>query len=149
MVIDPKALPWSSPGIDTTGIPDDGNPPGFPCYTKGQLPTGGQAPPSRVVWFSFTPEVSGTYRIDTFGTVPTADYDTILGVFTGSCGSLTPVFGVCNRNGFFPDDSPGSIQSSVTLVFGAGTTTLIAVGDIGQPNAFTGRFVPPPGGSCG
>jgi len=147
LVVDPGALPWSSPGIDTTGSPGDGNPPVFPCYTKGQLPSGGQALPSRVVWFSFTPAVSGTYRIDTLGSAPAAAYDTILGVYTGSCGSLDPVSGICGANGFFPDDAPGSLQSSVTLVLSAGTTYLIAAGGIGQPNAFTGQFEPSPGGT--
>jgi hypothetical protein len=147
LVIDPNALPWSSPGIDTTGMPGDANPPVFPCYTKGQLPSGGQAPPSRIVWFSFAPTVSGTYRIDTFGSVSTAAYDTILGVYTGSCGSLDPVSGVCGRNGFFPDDAPGSLQSSVTLILSAGTTYQIAAGGIGQPNGFMGQFDPSPGGT--
>ena len=148
LVIDPRGLPWSSPGIDTTDIPGDGNPPVFPCYTKGQFMAGGQALPSRVVWFSFTPTVSGTYRIDTFGSVPTATYDTILGVYTGSCGSLDPVSGICGANGFFPDDAPGSLQSSVTLILRAGTTYQIAAGGIGQPNAFTGgQFDPSPGGT--
>jgi len=147
IVIDPTALPWSSPGIDTTGIPGDGNPPVFPCYTKGQLLSGGQALPSRVVWFSFTPTVSGTYRIDTLGSAPAATYDTILGVYTGSCESLDPVSGICGANGFFPDDAPGSLQSSVTLVLVAGTTYQIAAGAIGQPNAFTGQFDPSPGGT--
>jgi len=147
LVIDPRALPWSSPGIDTTGSPGDGNPPAFPCYSKGQLLSGGQALPSRVVWFSFTPAVSGTYRIDTLGSVPTATYDTILGVYTGSCGSLDPVSGICGANGFCPDDAPGSLQSSVALLLSAGTTYQIAAGGIGQPNAFTGQFDPSPGGT--
>ncbi len=146
LVIDPRALPWSSAGIDTTDIPGDGNPPVFPCYTKGQLPSGGQAPPSHIVWFSFTPTVSDTYRIDTIGTAPAADYDTILGVNTGSCGSLNPVSGICRQNGFFPDDAPGSLQSSVTLLLEAGTTYTIAVGGIGQPDGFTGLFEPSKGG---
>ncbi len=68
LVVDPAALPWSSPGLDTRAGADDGSPPIFPCYSKGQLSTGGQAPPARLVWFSFTPAESGTYRIDTLGT---------------------------------------------------------------------------------
>ena len=97
------------------GLVDHGDPPVFPCYAKGQLATGGQAPPARLVWFSFTPAVSDTYRIDTIGTTPAADYDTILGVYTGSCGSLDAVSGICRQNGFTPDDASGSLQSSVTL----------------------------------
>ena len=93
--------------MDTRAIVDDGNPPVFPCYTKGQVSTGGQAPPARLVWYSFTPRVSDTYRIDTIGTAPAADYDTILGVYTGSCESLNPVSGICRQNGFFPTTRSG------------------------------------------
>jgi hypothetical protein len=146
IVVDPAALPWSS-AVDTRAVVDDGNPPVFPCYTKGQLSTGGQAPPAHLVWFSFTPAVSATYRIDTLGTSPASDYDTILGLYTGSCGSLRGVSGICRQNGFTPDDAPGSLQSSVTLNLSAGTTYMIAVGGIGQPNSFTGAFEPSKGGT--
>ncbi len=146
IVVDPASLPWSSPGLDTRGVAGSGNPPVFPCYTKGQLSTGGQAPPARLVWFSFTPAASATYRIDTSGTAPADEYDTILGVYTGSCGALDPVSGICRQNGFFPDDASGSLQSSVTLLLEAGTTYTIAVGGIGQPDGFTGLFEPSEGG---
>ncbi len=146
LVVDPAALPWASEGVDTRAVVDDGNPPVFPCYTKGQLTGGGQAPPARLAWYSFTPAASDTYRIDTIGTTPAADYDTIIGIYAGSCGSLTPVSGICRQNGFFPDDAPGSLQSSVTLLLEAGTTYTIAVGGIGQPNGFTGQFEPAKGG---
>jgi hypothetical protein len=147
VVVDPAALPWSSAGVDTQTFQDDGAPPVFPCYMKGQLATGGEAPPSRLAWFSFTPAVSATYRIDTLGTTPASEYDTILGLYTGSCGSLSAVAGICRQNGFFPDDAPGSLQSSVTLNLSAGTTYMIAVGGIGQPNSFTGAFEPSKGGT--
>lgn len=147
IVVDPVALPWSLAGVDTRSLVDDGAPPVFPCYLKGQLATGGQAPPSRLVWFSFTPAVSAAYRIDTIGTTPVADYDTILGIYTGSCGSLSAVSGICRQNGFTPDDAPGSLQSSVTLNLNAGTTYLIAAAGIGQPNSFTGAFEPSKGGT--
>ena len=147
VVIDPAALPWSSGGVDTRTVVDDGAPPVFPCYVKGQLATGGQAPPSRLAWFSFTPAVSATYRIDTIGTTPASDYDTILGLYTGSCGSLGAISGICRQNAFTPDDAPGSLQSSVTLNLNAGTTYTIAVGGIGQPNSFTGAFEPSKGGT--
>jgi hypothetical protein len=147
VVVDPAALPWSSAGVDTRAAEDDGIPPVFPCYTKGQLSTGCQAPPGRLAWFSFTPTVSAAYRIDTLGTTPASDYDTILGLYTGSCGSLSAVSGICRQNGFTPDDAPGSLQSSVTLNLNAGTTYTIAVGGIGQPNSFTGAFEPSKGGT--
>jgi hypothetical protein len=146
VVVDPSALPWSSAGVDTRALVDDGAPPAFPCYAKGQLASGGQAPPSRLAWFSFTPAVSASYRIDTLGTTPPSDYDTILGVYAGACGSLGAVSGICRQNGFTPDDAPGSLQSSVTLNLVAGTAYTIAVGGIGQANPFTGAFEPSKGG---
>lgn len=145
--IDAAALPWASDGVDTTDYLGDGNIPAFPCYTKNQLSTGGQAPPTRLAWFSFTPAVSAPYRIDTLGTTPATDYDTIVGLYTGSCGSLSPVSGICRQNGFFPDDAPGSLQSSITLNLNAGTTYTIAVGGIGQPNGFSGQYEPSKGGT--
>jgi len=145
-VIEPSSLPFSSPGIDTRAITFDQAVPAFPCYSKLVLPAGGQVQPSRVVWFSFTPAVTDTYRIDTFGSSP-SDYDTILGVYTGACGALAPVSGVCGKSGFTPDDAPGSLQSSVTLTLEAGAAYTIAVGAIGTPNGYTGEIDPPPGGT--
>jgi hypothetical protein len=147
VAIDPAALPWSSGGVDTTGFSGDGTAPVFPCYAKGQLAAGGQAAPARIAWFSFTPAASGTYRIDTLGSTPAGDYDTIVGVYAGPCGSLTPVSGTCRQNGFYPDDAPGSLQSSVTLNLTAGTAYTIAVGAIGQPNGSSGQYEPSKGGT--
>jgi hypothetical protein len=144
-VIDPASLPYSGPGIDTRSLNYDTTVPAFPCYGKLVLPAGGQVQPSKILWFSFTPAVSDTYRIDTLGSTP-ADYDTILGVYTGKCGSLAPVSGVCGKSGFNPDDVPGSLQSSVTLNLAAGTTYTIAAGAIGAVNAYTGQVDAPAGG---
>jgi hypothetical protein len=145
VVIDPASLPYSAPGIDTRSMTFDAQIPAFPCYGKLILPTGGQVQPSKIVWFSFAPAVSDTYRIDTLGSSP-ADFDTILGVYTGACGSLAPVSGVCGKSGFNPDDAPGSLQSSVTLNLSAGTTYTIAVGAIGSLNSYTGQADAPAGG---
>ena len=92
IVIDPASLPYSAAGTDTRSASLDPSVPAFPCYGKLLLPTGGQVQPSRLVWFSFTPKATDTYRIDTLGSSP-ADYDTILGVYTGGCGTLAPVSG--------------------------------------------------------
>ncbi len=144
-MIDPSSLPYASPGIDTRSMTYDAQVPAFPCDGKLVLPTGGQVRPSKIVWFSFTPAASDTYRIDTLGSTP-ADYDTILGVYTGGCGSLAPVSGVCGKSGFNPDDVPGSLQSSVRLNLEAGTTYTIAVGSIGSVNSYTGLVDAPAGG---
>ncbi|MGA7992512.1 MAG: hypothetical protein WCC53_13825 [Thermoanaerobaculia bacterium] len=145
-VIDPASLPYSGPGIDTRSMALDPAVPTFPCYGKLVLPSGGQVQPSKVVWFSFTPAATDTYRIDTLGSSP-SDYDTILGVYTGGCAALAPVSGVCGKSGFFPDDAPGSLQSSVTLNLAAGTTYTIAVGAIGAPDGYTGEIDMPAGGT--
>jgi hypothetical protein len=144
-VIDPASLPFSAPALDTRSLAYDAQVPVFPCYGKLTLPSGGQVQPSRIVWFSFTPAVSDAYRIDTLGSSP-ADYDTILGVYTGVCGSLSSVSGVCGKSGFNPDDAPGSLQSSVTLNLEAGTTYTIAAGAIGTVNSYTGQVDAPAGG---
>ncbi len=144
-MIDPASLPYSAPGIDTRSMTYDAQVPAFPCDGKLIVPTGGQVQPSKIVWFSFTPTASDTYRIDTLGSSP-ADYDTILGVYTGGCGSLAPVSGVCGKSGFNPDDVPGSLQSSVTLNLAAGTTYTIAVGAIGSVNSYSGQVDTPAGG---
>jgi hypothetical protein len=145
IVIDPASLPYAA-GIDTRSAALDPSVPTFPCYGKLLLPAGGQVQPSKVVWFSFTPQTTDTYRIDTLGSSPT-DYDTILGVYTGSCGTLAPVSGVCGKNGFYADDAPGSLQSSVTLNLAAGRTYTIAAGAIGAPNSYTGQIDPSAGGT--
>lgn len=146
IVIDPASLPYGASGIDTRSAPLDPAVPVFPCYGKLVLPAGGQVQPSKVVWFSFKPQTTDTYRIDTLGSSP-ADYDTILGVYTGDCGTLAPVSGVCGRNGFFPDDAPGTLRSSVTLNLSAGTTYTIAVGAIGAPDPYSGMVEASAGGT--
>src|SRR5207244_12993884 len=67
------------------------------------------------VWYRFTPEYSGEVTIATAG----SSYDTVLTVFTGSCGTPVPL--VCN------DDSNGTLQSQVSFTATAGTTYLIEI----------------------
>lgn len=68
------------------------------------------------VWYSYTPAASGTVTISTCGST----FDTVLEVYTGSCGSLTPV--ICND-----DNGPACAgsQASVSFAAAAGTTYLI------------------------
>ncbi len=73
------------------------------------------------VWYSMTPTVNSWYGLDT----KASDYDTVISVYTGACGSLTRV--ACN------DDFSNAVanQNRSLLVFQAqaGTTYLIeAVG---------------------
>ena len=68
------------------------------------------------VWWTWTPTASGSAQIDTIG----SNFDTILGVYTGSSvSSLTQVAA--------DDDSGGNLTSKVTFTAVAGTTYQIAV----------------------
>ncbi|MBK8984517.1 MAG: pre-peptidase C-terminal domain-containing protein [Chloroflexi bacterium] len=87
----------------------------------------GSNPPSsqgfRTAWYQFTTDYNGLVTINT----RTSAYDTILGVFTGSCGAalLLPV--ACN------DDTSG-LASEVTFAVQRGVTYYVEVADW-QPGA--------------
>jgi len=84
-----------------------------PALTACSQPAGAKS-----VWYSYTPGTSRSVYLDTFG----SNYDTTVGVFTGTRGSLTAI--VCND-----DDarSPGGLNSAVALNATAGTTYYIVV----------------------
>jgi hypothetical protein len=87
-----------------TTAPDD---PGFACVT---------GPKNKSVWYRYTPTNGAPLIVNTVG----SNYDTVLGVWTGSRGSLTSV--ACN------DDGPGTgSQSQVQFIPTAGTTYYIEV----------------------
>jgi hypothetical protein len=73
---------------------------------------------SKGVWFTFRAAVTGTVTVDTCP----SDFDTLLEVFTGSCGALTSIG--CD------DDSCGT-QSSLTFPCLAGTVYHICAGGYG------------------
>jgi hypothetical protein len=84
------------------------------------------------VWFSFTPAVSGQLNIGTCG----SDFDTMLAVYTGSCGARALVG--CNN-----DSGPlcGSwAQASVSIGGVAGTTYWILAGGAGYEGVKTGNL---------
>ena len=91
-----------------------GDDPGFPCSRV--------EPKYRTVWYRYTAPAAQTLTIDTIG----SDYDTVLGVWTGSRGSLTNV--ACN------DDSSGT-QSRVQLDAPVGTTFHIEIATFGTGSA--------------
>ena len=82
------------------------------------LCVGNQLPNS--VWFRYTPNSSELVQINTFG----SSYDTVLGVFTGTQGSLTSIG--CN------DDTSSSTASSLNLNLIAGATYHIEVASYGS-----------------
>jgi hypothetical protein len=77
------------------------------------------------VWYTFTPDTSGSYAFTTFG----SDYDTTLGLYEGTVGSLTLL--ACN------DDAIG-LQSAIGATLDAGVTyyieagTCCGAGNVGQ-----------------
>jgi hypothetical protein len=68
------------------------------------------------VWFRFTAPASGMLVVDTIG----SDFDTGLGIFTGTCGAFNQVG--CDN------DSGGNLTSKVTLAAVKGTTYYILAG---------------------
>jgi hypothetical protein len=65
------------------------------------------------VWYSFTPTQDGPIRADTLG----SDYDTNLGVFTGSRGALSQI--ACE---FFPPQVTFNAAANTTYFFMVGST---------------------------
>ena len=101
------------------------------------------------VWYSLTPTVSTVYGIDTVG----SDYDTVLSVYTGNCGSLTSV--ACSHD--FGSAIAESKSSLLTFSAIAGTTYLIQVSGrgiggnlklrLGYPTVTSAEYLTLPDGS--
>jgi hypothetical protein len=89
------------------------------------------------IWFTYTPATSGNVTISTCG----SDFDTVLAVYSGSCGSLTPV--ACNDN-----NGPSCATSRASVSFSAtsGTTYLILAGGSGGASGNLSIVASGPGG---
>jgi hypothetical protein len=93
------------------------------------------------VWFSYTATGNDTATFETC----TSDYDTVVSVWTGACGSLSEV--VCNDDDF---GACGPPQSHVEWLMTSGTTYLIALAGYSSNSGNAGyRFdvvptAPPP-----
>ncbi len=76
------------------------------------------------VWFTYSPGCTGTVRASLCG----SNFDTVVAVYTGSCGALVPVPGGCND-----DNGPAcaGMQSSVDFAGTAGTLYTLRVGGSG------------------
>ncbi len=92
---------------DTSRATTAGDDPTFQSCGTGS----GQAH-AHSVWYRFTPDTDGVLYLDTSG----SDYDTVLAVWTGSRGALTPV--ACHDDVDWPADPTSIVETSVT----AGTT---------------------------
>ena len=68
------------------------------------------------VWYVFTPATSGNLMVDTIG----SSFDTVLGIYSGTCGTLTQIG--CD------DDSGGNYTSATTNSVLAGATYFIQAG---------------------
>ncbi|RMI17384.1 MAG: T9SS C-terminal target domain-containing protein [Calditrichaeota bacterium] len=104
------ALPFAD-NVDATTATPDPTDPVLSCGMGG----GGNT-----VWYVFTPAASMTVSVSTSG----SNYDTVLGLLTGTCGALTEV--ACN------DDAIG-LQSVIVFTAQAGVTYYIMVGEFGGP----------------
>jgi len=67
------------------------------------------------IWYAYTPTTSGTVYLDTLG----SNYNTLLAVWTGTRGNLSPV--TCNN------DAYGTVQSATALNVSAGVTYYIEI----------------------
>ncbi|MGE0639393.1 MAG: hypothetical protein AB7G12_07305 [Thermoanaerobaculia bacterium] len=115
------SLPFSDT-IDTTGATDEGGEPASSCTLSGAS-----------VWYSYTNAnaVPQFVNVESCG----SGFDTVLEVFTGTCGSLVPLALETSCN----DDSPGcgsGLQSAIQFSVDPGATVLIRAsgfdGDTGQ-----------------
>jgi len=89
------------------------------------------------VWYTYTPVGSGTVTISTCGST----YNTVLAVYTGSCGSLTPI--ACND-----DSGPACAtpQASVSFAGTSGTTYFILAAGSGGASGTLSILATGPGG---
>jgi hypothetical protein len=136
-----NSIVYTDEDVDTTAatpqgdiIPGDGSDPA----TVGPCPnlTGGTDVLNKgnnTVWYKYTPAVTETISVDTFGT----DYDAYLAVWTGTAGNLSLV--ACNDENFFG-------QAELSFVGNPGVTYYIQVAQFnglvpGTPAAPTGGLL--------
>jgi hypothetical protein len=113
------ALPFSD-AVDTTDATSEAGDPTFDCDTNSY----GQE--ARSVWYSYTSASGGPIVVDTFG----SDYDTVLTVWRGTCGSLLPLAS-CNDDDW--DASSSSQQSRLVVTLAAGETVYVEVASKDAP----------------
>ncbi len=97
------------------------------CATSASDPASNCGTISKGVWFTFTPGTNGIVTFNTCG----SDFDTALAVYTGNCGSLTPVIGACND-----DNGPSCTSSNASVSFSAsaGITYRVLAGGFNGAN---------------
>ncbi|QQS08366.1 MAG: hypothetical protein IPK69_10235 [Phycisphaerales bacterium] len=73
------------------------------------------------VWYTYTPANTASVSINTCGSA----YDTVLGLYSGACGSFTQV--ACNDDEGSTGPCTGTLQSAITATLNAGQTYYIRV----------------------
>lgn len=100
--------------------------------------------PSADVWYKYTPLTSGSWNVTLCGST----YDTVVNIYTGTCGSLTSV--ACNDDDGNPGGNPNcaeTLSSSINVAMTANTTYWIRVGGYnGAVGPYQARVVG--GGGC-
>jgi len=137
-VIPGNTVTFNPPLLDTTGAGSE-----ILCAAVAESCEVAAAGVSNTVWYSYTPNLSGSIRVDTFG----SNYNTVLSVFDG-CG--TGFFPNCNVPDQLAcnDDFPFGTTSQVTLDVVAGQTYIIKVADYNTTDGgglldFNLRWIPP------
>ncbi|HYE61306.1 MAG TPA: hypothetical protein VD997_04860 [Phycisphaerales bacterium] len=111
----------------------------------------GSSSTSADVWFAYRPVTSGAVNVNTCG----SGFDTVMSVFTGSCGSLTQV--ACNDDNATGGNNAcgGGLSSGINVNMTGGTTYYIRVagyqGAVGNFNVRAiggGGTIPAPNDSC-
>ncbi len=126
------AITLSNPGSATMSTVDA-------ISGAGPIPSCGDGVAAGGVWYKVTPTTTGPLTVTTDG----SDYDTVLAVYSGSCGALTEVG--CND-----DDASDSLCSTVTFTGSAGTTYYLLVGGCfgASGNLQISVGSPPANGQC-
>lgn len=126
------AVPFTDMVISVAATTETNDPtPPTPACTSGAASNGR----AKSVWYRITASAAGTITADTFG----SGYDTILSVWTGSFGALTPA--ACN-------DDTGGVQSQASFAATANTTYHFMVTDfdgVGGTTVFHITAAPAPG----
>ncbi len=121
-----STLPYSDTQ-NTTLATTQGNDPRFPCIANN--PTTNWRRGWHSVWYAYTATADGVLHVDTIG----SDFDTVLGIWTGTWGSLV--------NQGCDDDInwPANPQSSLDIAVTNGTTYYIEVA--GYNSSASGNLV--------
>src|SRR6185503_19607538 len=99
----------------------------------------------KAVWFTFTPSADGWVEVSTCG----SSFDTVLEIYTGSCGSLSALAGDC-----IDDNGPACVGAQASARFngtGARTYRIRAGGFRGGSGSLQIRarmLSPPPNDAC-